>query len=28
MKYDESFMAERNQPKKQQKRAGLNEIFD
>jgi len=28
MKYDASFMSERNQPKKQQERAGLDEIFD
>ena len=28
MKYDEFFMIERNQPKKQQERAGLDEIFD
>ena len=28
MKYDESFMNERSQPKKQQERAGLDEIFD
>jgi len=28
MKYDESFMDERNQPKKQQERKGLDEIFD
>jgi len=28
MKYDEPFMASRNQPIKQQKRVGLDEIFD
>jgi antitoxin VapB len=27
-KYDEPFMTGRNQPKKQQKRVGLDEIFD
>lgn len=27
MKHDESFMSERNQPEKQQERAGLDEIF-
>ncbi len=28
MKYDEPFMADRNQPTDQQERAGLDEIFD
>ena len=28
MKYDEPFMIERNQPKIEQERAGLDEIFD
>jgi len=28
MKYDEPFMNKRDQPKKQQERAGLDEIFD
>jgi len=28
MKYDEPFMAERNQPDIEQERAGLDEIFD
>jgi antitoxin VapB len=28
MKYYEPFMTERNQPEKQQERAGLDEIFD
>jgi len=28
MKYDESFMTERNQPENQQERAKLDEIFD
>jgi antitoxin VapB len=28
MKYNEPFMIRRNQPKKQQERVGLNEIFD
>ncbi len=28
MKYEEPFMTKRNQPKAQQERLGLNEIFD
>jgi antitoxin VapB len=28
MKYDRPFMTGRNQPKKQQKRVGIDEIFD
>jgi antitoxin VapB len=28
MKYEEPFMTKRNQPKAQQERAGLDEIFD
>jgi len=28
MKYNEPFMTRRNQPKNQQRRAGLDEIFD